>query len=263
MTFTGGTEGVSFNKPVITGTTTFPTGGKVYLSGLYPSTGWTTTTGVSALTLSGKEDLMYAPEVEATKNGVAALNFETLEFEHQLTKMDICFRATENNIYTVTGIKLVKVDDADIKPNAEIALATGELTYKTTTTPSFNCYRMEVDANNVVTYSDNVFNTAYNVTTDYAYKAYVLAPAVQATAPKLNEYAFEISYTKDGAATTVTKAIDLRDILANGAVTANAFAGSTKGYAFSILFHFNNTEINVLATVKDWNVGGETIVEME
>lgn len=268
MTFTGSTDGIPYNKPLNNGNSQFPTGDKVYLVGLYPEVfgtgGWDLASGSATITLTGKEDIMFAPEVEATKAGVAALQFATLAFEHELTKMDIRFRATEADMYNVTSVRLVKAANAGIKPEASVNLATGALSFAGTAVDALTCYSLAVDAENKATYSDDAFAGNYDVTTDAEYKAYVLAPAVEATEANENEYAFEIVYSKGGAAAqTVVKDIDLKQVLASGATTAEAFVGSTRGYSFSILLSFNNGEINATATVKDWSEGGETIVELD
>lgn len=266
MTFKGGDDGVAYNQPLESGTSTFRNDDPVFLSGLYPAIygtgGWNITNGTATFTITGKDDLMKAPEVSTTKQDVRDLNFATLEFSHELTKMDLRFRADGPEAISAFGtikkVELTRVNSNSIPTQAAITLNTGAIVFSGSAT-SLPCYSMSMDADGKATYTNTVYPGGHLLTTDNTYLAYTMAPpATAAVTPGSNEYEYTVTYNNGtGADQTKTATIDLKD------KDGNFFTGSTKGYAFLISFNFSKNEINASATVQDWNEGGESVVVIE
>lgn len=256
MTFKGSVDGVAYDRPY-TGTNTFQGTDIHYLSGVYPKE-FAIGSSTATMTITGKEDVMYAPEVATTRDKVQNLDFATLAFTHQLTKLETRFRADGPDAIGAFGnikkIELIKANDADINTGASIALNTGAVTFGAPTITSLNCYGMTVGADDVVSYGDVVYAGNHLLTTDATFLAYTLAPPVNAAiATTAKEYTFRVTCNNGGADIVKTAEIDLKD------VDGNLFVGPTAGYSFLVTFHFSKNEINAVATVQDWRDGGESI----
>lgn len=249
MTFNG-TGAVSYNKPVTSGSYLFPgSTTRVYLTGLYPGTGWDvgTVPGTPSFTITGKDDVMLAAEQETMLAMVGSGTYATLPFTHQLTLLRLSFYGDAQALgkVKVTDALLLKVNGAAIPVTAQagISSATQAITF-TGSDPSLPCY---------LTGTDNAYaGQAYDVTDTPVEQAYVLAPPVSNAAAGNNEYTFRISYLDQNDATKVLDVnVDLK-VTTGGA----SFTGSTVGTAFNITFKFVGGQIEAQATVTDWTIGG-------
>jgi len=269
MTFVGSDDGVAFNTG-FTGSNIFPGTAAIYLSGLYP-TDFSVTSGVATLTLTGKEDVMYAPEVSTTKADVQDLKFASLDFTHELTKMELRFRADGptaiDKFGYIKNVVLSAANGSAVNTAASVTLSSSSVVEikNATTSSTFGCYGLTVtkdeEEKDVFTYSDDLYEANHKLSTTNTYLAYTLAPSVTASnTVSTNEYTFTITYNdgKEGSLDQ-TKAVmvDLKD------VDGNLFNASTKGYSFLISFAFSANEINATATVQDWYKGGESKVVIE
>ena len=104
------------------GTATFPdgvtpkyptSGNPVYCVGLYPFTGWTNADDSHAThVITGKEDLMFAPEISGNWNE----HFATQRYRHMLTWLKVCVCTTTTDTGSYWG-KLNKITLKDV-PNS-------------------------------------------------------------------------------------------------------------------------------------------------
>lgn len=261
MTFAGGTDPVPYDTPLESGNNKFTGDNSIYLQGLYPATGWTVSTAAqtAVFTFDGTADVMNTAEVETNGPDVNSGTFATLEFEHLLTKLEFRFRADGDNVVAtwgkITDMKLVKVGSSDPATVVTLDLTgVADPSFGTTTT-GFSCYDMS-KSGSVATYTDTSFSGVDLEVVDAAvWKAYTLAaPAVASAADGAYEYQLEITGATKG---TQTVSIELYD--KNG----NKFTGSTAGYSFNIILNFLGEYIVADATVKAWDEGGETELEIE
>lgn len=254
MIFKGAANGVAYEQ-MRNGTRTYPGLAPVYMVGVHPSD-FVVTNGKATLTITGKEDVMYAAQVQSTKTKAQAQEYATLDFAHQLTKLELRVRADGqsaiNNFGTVKKIELVKANDAAVKTDAIIDLSTGALTWGATTN-NLPCYEMSV-TDEVVTYSNGA-HKEHVLTLDPTYLAYVMAPPVIASnTVGANEYAFRITYDKGVGNEMQIIPVDLKK--ADGGLYTN----TTKGYSFLITFQFSSSDIYAVATIQDWKTGGESVI---
>lgn len=249
MTFDG-SGAVSYNKPITSGSYVFPgQTTNIYLTGLHPASGWdvTTTPGTPVFTLTGKDDVMLAPEQSTVLALVNAGTYATLPFTHQLTLMKLSFYGDAQAVgkVKVTDVELIKVNEAIIPATtqATISAATQEITF-TGSLASLPCYISGAD--------DTYTGQSYTLTATASEQAYVLAPPVANAAAGNNEYTFKVSYLD---ANNSPKAMDVNVDL-KVATGGAAFTGSTVGTAFNITFKFVGGQIEALASITDWTLGG-------
>lgn len=266
MTFELADTEVAYNKPMDKGTGVYPTGAittPVYLSGLYPTANWdlATSAGDAIFTITGKDDIMFAPRVESSSQAAAAGTFPELAFTHQLTWLKL--KVTGDTQATnpdrpikVTDIKLVKALGAALQDKATVKLSaasqTVEFAESASPVASISCY---VKTTADPAYTDDVFTAQeYTVTATATEVAYVMAPPVTATAatdPASFEYTFAVTYEDGSIENTVDVTIDLKD---TGGT--NRFAGDTTGKSFEITFNFIGGKIFGTATVTAWEAAG-------
>ena len=258
MTFNGNATGTSYNKPMPGGTHTYPDNQSVHLTGLYPATGWTgitggtttNATGTLTLALTGKEDVMFAPQVTTSYADVSGGTYATLAFEHQLTLLKLSISGDSKTVgnIKIKSIELSKAQKADL-PSQVTATLNGPQNVAfsaPTTAASLPCYAKDTD--NPYSFADAA---AYPVTATAVEQAYVLAPPVTASvANDTKEYTFRVVYL-DGA-TTKTSDVEV-DLKVNN---TTLFAGDTKGNAFNITLKFVGGQIVANATVTPWVNGG-------
>lgn len=274
MIFKGSEFGVPYEMPMVSiaGTQRFPSPEfKVYMIGLTPYDYTVDPSAETAkITIDGRQDVMYAPEVVTTKLEVQNLKFASLDFEHKLTKLELRARADGqaaiDKFGKITKLELLESNDAagtkvvGIYPDITVKLATGETTAAGTLNTAFPWYNMSVDEDDVVSYSDVTYvNGKYKLTTDATRIAYTLIPAMKAgVAAGDFELKLKISYTgDDDVPMTKEVEVNLKD------KEGNDFAGSTKGYSFLITLNFSDGEINAVATVQEWYEGGDSIIIIE
>lgn len=260
MTFDGSTTGTAYNKPVIAGNYKYPDEDTdVYLTGLYPTVGWTGVTGTTVSTgmlnfnLTGSEDVMFAPRVSTTLKEVNANTYATLSFTHKLTLMKLslyCDDKAKDKI-KIKDIKLTKANNADLKTEVSFTLSATpqEITFAAPASPvALSCYATGTD--NPYTFASG---SEYLVTETQTEQAYVIAPPV--TASNLDgtkEYTFEISYLDGTDEKKQVVEVDLK-----GTDGTTPFHKTTVAYAFKITFKFVGGQIVANAKVTDWTLGGE------
>jgi hypothetical protein len=254
MTFDGNAAGATYNKPVEDGqyqyrffNGTLP----VYLSGLYPSAGWTGAGGEWTFTLTGKEDVMFAPQVSTKLTDVWNNRYATLEFTHQLTLMRLWVYGDKEvaGLMRIRTIRLVKASEADLPAVVTARLnGTQAVSFSAPQAPGpLACYLPGTDE--AYAFDEG---SEYPVTTIVSEQAYVLAPPVTA-GDDTKEYAFVISYL-DEANSENTRQVDI-DLKHDGVA---AFNGTTAAHAFNITFRFaGNGQILVNANLTNWLPGGE------
>lgn len=84
--------------------------------------------GTVSFVLTGQTDLLYASQIQG--NRWADGHFPSLVFDHQLTQLSFQAKKTLQNGVSV-WVKSITVKEA--KPLASLKLATGEVTFSTTT----------------------------------------------------------------------------------------------------------------------------------
>lgn len=264
----------TYNKPVTSGNYDFSGVGvstPLYLCGLYPAAGWDVTTeaGKASLIFTGKEDVMFAPQVTTTATLVGGGTYGNLAFGHNLTLMKVAFKgdADARTAKTrVVGMKLTKVNGSTITNKVLLDLAS------TTTTPiapvysgaatTFNCYKLGSDSIAFVgTPTGSAAHTVLENTTG-TQQAYVIAPPVTASATAgTYEYTFTVDYEVEvgGSFTSRTAVIDVDLMNTTG---STAFAASTVGNAFNLTFNFIGRQITATATVTAWTLGGKVDMDI-
>lgn len=264
MTFTSNTN-VSYNKPVPTGSTyTFSGGTNYYLSALYPDAGWTITSGKASRTLTGKEDVMFAPQDITNKTAVTGGTYPTMAFAHKLTYLRLLFSGDSDAttaVTKVTNIQLAQVNGTDIPTTVVVDLSTtGQPVTFTGTATSLFCYDGTTDATFAV---ENASGYTVPLTTPVE-KAYILAPPAKVSAAASYEYTFKIDYTV-GTSPVVNKSlsvnVDLTKAL-GGTTSLPAEGVSVEGYAFDININFLGGQIVAIATIADWKDGGGLTVDL-
>lgn len=253
----------------------------VYLSGLYPTTGWGTFTTVSRFQFDGSQDVMASGQVETKKSDVttnlSTIGYKTLHFKHLLTKLVI--KAIADPTYVtgetaapgaaalaaqdawgkITKIELYKVQNTqspNIQNRVTVTLATGAVDNFSTSGLSADVVKIfEMTANGVYGTSEFESKTVTipqdartDITqntpkaTDIAYT--MLAPIVP---NNTNDFTFKVYTEKYTAGYEVPIGITLPV----GPYT------NTAGLSYDITLTFKATEIKALATVTDWVPGGE------
>jgi hypothetical protein len=259
MTFDGNAMGAAYNKPVWGGNYKYPSETMpVYLSGLYPSVGWTGAEGTWTFALTGKEDVMFAPQVSTTLTDAWNNRFATLEFVHQLTMMRLWVYADREvaGLIRLKAIRLVKAGGADLPTTVTARLnGTQIVSFAVPETPGpLPCY--VPGTNEVYALAEG---SEYPVTITVSEQAYILAPPVMAAdiaetkETETKEYAFVISYL-DGTNREITQQVDI-DLKHDGIAT---FSGTTAAHAFNITFRFTGSgHIVPRANLTNWLPGGE------
>ena len=259
MSFSGGDGAVGYAKPVGLGDYRYPGLAPVYLSGLYPAEGWSGSGGERTFVLTGKDDVMFAPQVETNILEVWNGRYATLEFAHRLTLMKVWLYGDAEMVgrIRVRAIRLVRAMGSALQTRLTVTLNGSQqaVTFGEAASPQpspeerekeLPCYAIGTD--------EEYAGRDYVVTAALSGQAYVLAPPVTAgvAGSGVAEYAFEIDYL-DGA-TERTQQVDV-DLKRDGSAV---FDGSTEGHAFSITFRFTaGGRIAVYSTLTGWLPGGE------
>jgi hypothetical protein len=253
MTFGGNAIGATYNKPV-EGNYWYPDKTMpVYLSGLYPSAGWTGAEGTWTFTLTGKEDVMFAPQVSTTLEDVWDNKYAVLEFAHQLTLMRLWVYGDRDvaGLIRLKTIRLIKACGAEL-PTTVTARLNG------TQTVGFAVPEQPAPLPCYIAGTDEPYALAegseYPLTVTVSEQAYILAPPVTAANDaEAKEYTFVIGYL-DGANREITQQVDI-DLRHND---ATSFNGTTAAHAFNITFRFiAGGQIQPKANLTNWLPGGE------
>lgn len=261
MTFSSSTASTIFDEGY-NGTNIFPyegTDATLYLYGLYPIIGWNTNNpNAPAFTITGKEDVMIAKEVTTKRSEIRVGTYQTLEFNHILSKFEIRVAADGPSAIahfgSIKSISLIKAKGVDLKNELHISnITTGEVAYNSDgATNTLNCYEMSIDANGHRTYSNTIYaNKEVPLTKEPTYQAYTIAAPVTLLADDVNDYTFAVTTTKDGVDTTTPVDVELKN--ASGA----HFTGSTAGQTFLITFNFAKDDIRVKVAITEWVNSGK------
>ena len=238
----------------------------VYFCALYPTpaTNWQVqTSGITAkYTFDGKTDVMAAAEKEGKKSTAMAGTHPSFEFKHLLTKLVVKVKAQDEaaqNVWgDITAISLAKAAGADVYTTAEVTLKDGTATtgmaFSNPATDGMAFYRIDAAA-----YTDNAVDATDNkieLTTDAVEVAYSLVAPFTA---KNGSTHLVLKVTTKLDATETVKDVDV--ILKDA--DNNDYAGDTQGNAFEITLTFKATDIQAMATVKDWTEGGNSEIEIQ
>lgn len=266
ITFTGAGE-MAYDDPMISGSRTFPSdGASIYLLGLYPyddlyqGQKWTFTTTAATYRFSGKEDVITAKEVKTTKKADAdAGTFETLEFEHQLTLLEIHVVAESEDAAKAWGtLKEValthNLTSTTFKNTVSVNTSTGVTTVASTpTTTGWPIYTAD-DA----TFTNQTFDLPYGSEGQTTDELKTVAQAIGTTlvapitAKGTSDFTLAIKSQPTGAG-EVTKndiKIDLKSS------DGTAFSGNTKGQKFIVTLIFRSQDIKAIGTLTPWGDGG-------
>lgn len=235
----------------------------VYFIGLHPNAGWSKAAAGSdntstAYTFTGKEDLMYAPQVSSELGGSRPL----LHFFHLLTLIKVEVYAENNEVkaswgkltsitlgnqQTTLGIDLSSVPDVS---SLDFATRQGNVADKVSfsgATSSLSFY---------ATGTDNTLTTEYpsgcELATEATEVAYVICQPVDATAgdveSRTNEYTLTLNTENR---TSVAVNVDLKT------AADTWFTGSTMGREFTVTLKLMaGGYIAASASVTNWETGG-------
>ena len=117
------------------GTLTFPTSdvlpypnsGSVYAVGLYPKSGWTGTT-TATHSITGGDDLMFAPQISATSSSHFDSSDKKLSFSHLLTWVKVLVCANDQDALTSWG-NIINISITTPNNSVIINLSDAAVTY--------------------------------------------------------------------------------------------------------------------------------------
>jgi hypothetical protein len=265
MTFNDNRIAATYDLPLISGSSEFPVlpSEEVFAFGVYPAANWTrTNNGIAKYTFDGKTDVMGAREVKITKAEVTAGTYQTLAFNHLLTKLKVKLRREGSygidKIGKIKSIEWVADDAASGNLKNLISFtaldATTLFDFASPAVKSLGFY-MATESAGVPVYTDNPYsNRTYELTQDFTLQAYALVASVNATQSQKNEYFLRVVRTIGGADQTNYIPFDLM-----GSDNKTPFTGSTAGRAFTVLVNYMGNQIKAIATVTDWVDEGEYV----
>ena len=247
----------------------------VYFIGLYPNSGWSdnhngNSNTSTSFTISGKEDVMYAPQVTGHKNASTDPTHPSLHFFHLLTWLRIEVYAENASVASSWG-KLTDLKLTNQQRTLGIALSS---TVPDTSSDDFATRLGNVatkvsfsGATDVLSFyatgTDNAFGTeypsGYTLTTEPTEVAYVLCQPVSATEEiselPTNEYVLQLT-TEHRSNVTVN--VDLKT------ASETWFTGSTMGHQFVLKLKLcAGGYISASASVTDWVTGGYVTHDVE
>ncbi len=222
------------------------TGGieSVYLSALYPHTGWgdqVTTAPVHVI--DGKTDIMATDEIQTAKTKTGEL-----KFQHLLTQLQIKARANDEAAIAAWG----DITGITLKGAAGTALA-NQVNVEFGNSMKSSC---SGNVENLPFFNQNdQSDLSHTLTADematQSTVATCLAPAVDATSG--DEFQLIVT-TEQGS----TETLDISLKQKNG----NEFSGNTRNHAFTIELTFYATEIVATASIDPWTDAGSTHVDV-
>jgi hypothetical protein len=249
MTFNG-SDAVMYDKPVAAGNYTFEKEGgdniAHYLTGLYPAAGWTGA-ATRLLTLTGKEDVMLAPEVSTNYSKVEKSDFATLAFTHQLTLLKLKFLREEKSGF---NIRLNTVSVKSLPTTVSVELSTLKVDFSGSGDLSAYLYN-----------TDTPLPGGYDVPVSaVAPYAYVLVPPVTADAAAGKyEYVLHITYTDELNNNTFQ---DVSIDLVTDTTGTISLSGNSAGKANVITLNFKDGSIRGAATVTAWDDEGAKEIDI-
>jgi hypothetical protein len=256
MTFNG--TAASGYADGYSGSKYFPAAGTVYLSGLYPSSGWGCDSGTAIENgtvthgVDGKTDLLYAASVTSTLGGTTA----ELEFNHVLTLLQLSLKKAVTTTITVKKIELkgTAASNGFVNTTCSVALNGKTVSFSGgsdgTTIP---CYLT------TETYTDTPFTgQSVALTMSAVEKAYVLAPALtDSEVDSDTDYTLSVTYSIDATDQPVVE-VPLQ-LTTNGTIPFNA---TTAGKSFGITLNFIGGAIKTAASITDWSSEGTFSVDI-
>lgn len=225
----------------------------VYLAGLYPATGWGSYSTTAAITFSGKEDVMSAPQVSTTKADAIQDNYPAMVFSHLLTKLDIKVVAESADAAaawgTIKEITLTKSQaNATFCNVATVTLKDGAATFAGTAA-SWPIYDN----------SDNAITAgSIKIPTVAASVGYTLVAPITATQSADDDFMVGIKTMRNGVEYTKSN-IGVTLQTTEGA----DFSGSTAGRSFVVTLTFKAKNIQATASVTPWVNGGNANSDVE
>jgi hypothetical protein len=235
-----------------------------YMTGLYPYYApwvYDALNGEFTLTLTGKEDVMLAPEVSTTykavKNaGKGSGTYAELSFAHQLTLLKLAFIKEDKDDFPIT-LKAIRVLSQKQTARAKISQASPEIVFEGNVI-SYPCYRWDTD-NTVATVGDYDVPRADTNPDPYAY---VLVPPVTASnIDGTDEYVFEYDYEDEYGDTKTDQevGVNLGEVYRDATGVVD---GSTKGKAYLITFKFTDGNCRCTAKATQWGTGPSSSFEI-
>lgn len=227
-------EGVVVNKPT------------VYFIGLYPKT-WSTPAGTSAThTVTGRDDLLYAPQVTGE---YATATPPTLHFYHLLTWLRFKVVADDAEVRDAWG-KLKSIQLNAQPTSVSLDLSAAPIDPKNTNVYDKLTFTGSSPMSLYGTGTNTTFPAAdYTLPTTPTEVAYVLCRPVVAT-NALNSYEYTLTLSTEHRS-NVTVNIDLKD-----AVDA-FYSGNTIGQQFEVTLRFTMGKTLAVATqVTGWQFKG-------
>lgn len=243
----------------------YPKGNTVYFVGMHPQ-GWATTNGTSAVyTFDGKDDVMFAPQINGKYAESAKPEYwPVLNFKHLLTWLRIEMAAESEAVRDAWG----KVTKLTVKSRNKVTVDLNreyvDKKHDDGADATVN-FSEEMDLKFYQTGTDNVFPQAGGYTLELPKKegseeifpevAYVLCAPVNATEKSVvegvegptDEYILTVTTEKR----TVNLGIDLKS------AENTLFNQSTMGHQFTLRLRFKmGDNISVSAVAKDWVNGG-------
>jgi hypothetical protein len=260
ITFTNSTGAYGYGSINDGSNKYYPASGTVYLSGLYPSTGWSCDTGttisdgtVTRTVDDGKTDLLYAQSVE-NKKGLTTN--DPLEFRHVLTQLNLWLKKDgAAPTITVKKIELTGTGGTGnhVNTTCSVNLNTKEVTFSGgSSSTTIVCKQ---------TGSDEEFvNQSYSLSTDAAEKAWVLAPSLkQSEVGTDKDYTLSVTYSIDTNEQPV-QPVHLQLTTTDGTTLYDA---DTAGRRFNITLNFKGGGITATAKIAQWQPGGTFVKNID
>lgn len=266
ITFTGA-GAMAYDDPMLSGNRTFPSdGASIYLLGVYPCDDqyagqkWTFSSTAATYKFSGKEDVITAKEVKTTKKADADKGtFETLEFEHQLTLLEIRVVAETEDATKAWGtLKEValthNLTSTAFKNTISVATSTGSATLASTPTST----GWPVYTSDDAAFTSQAFDIPYGTVDQTADELKTMAQPIGTTlvapitAKGTSDFTLAIKSQPEGSAEVTKDGIKIDLKSADG----SAFSGSTKGQKFVVTLIFRSQDIKAVGTLTAWSEGG-------
>lgn len=270
----GSKDAADFTDPYCSGTVTFKGGGLkgfdvpqyypndnslIYLTGLYPATGWTNVGTTATNTFDGKTDIMATVPVSSQKS-TAVDTWPEIRFNHLLTKLSLSFRANNEAAITawgdVVGVKVLQADGHEVNTKVTVTLADGTAEPGTAFTEAavggIPFYAMD---NSTIPgkYTDDLISEDKPITlTTASYPkatAYVMVEPIMADADA-RHYQLEITTKKSGEE-AVVNTVDI-DLFRIENYMSVPITGNTSGNGYDIMVTFKASEIEIQPNVTPW-----------
>ncbi|MCM1249812.1 MAG: fimbrillin family protein [Alistipes sp.] len=278
MEFTNSTDSIGFK----TTASYYPADGStVYLSGFYPSTGWTESPDGKRsyvnYSIDGKTDVMAAKEVSGDKAKAQDEDelAPKLEFEHLLTQLVVKVEAADSAAYKawgeITDMYLIKAaghttNERAIFPQVRVTPGTAATTCRVDDDANYltslPCFGIDAtDGATDIEFGKDASDAAAPVKLpvleddeEPVAVAYTLVTPVTATEKHYTLVIKTKNHTNEYVIPVTLKTAD---------ATPAVFTAATTGYAFDVVLTFSATEILAKATVADWKEGGVTEIPVQ